>query len=142
MRLGHWLGQRDTQLSNAGLDGADGKPFRFYPRCCPTRLDFFPRNHGLWPYALTANREDHMCGLRVPVCDAEHCEGGSKAVACYSCSLDIRYFGSGWDPRSWRILPGSQHIGYNLQCGLVSLPMSLNCTTDENLARGTNPFAR
>ena len=61
------LGQRDTRLSDAGLDGADGKPFRFYPRCCPAGLDFFPRNHGLWPYALTVNREDHMSGLCVPV---------------------------------------------------------------------------
>ena len=84
------LGRRDTRLSDAGFDGADGKPFRFYPRCCPTRLDFFPRNHGLWPYALTANREDHMWGLRVPVCDAEHCEDGSKAVAFYSYAQKSR----------------------------------------------------
>ena len=41
------LGRRDPRLSDAGLEGADGKPFRFYPRCCPTGLDFFPRNHGL-----------------------------------------------------------------------------------------------
>ena len=67
------LGRWDARLSDAVLDGADGKPFRSYPRCCPTGLDFFPRNHGLWPYALTANREDHMWGLRVPVCDEEHC---------------------------------------------------------------------
>ena len=57
-----------------------------------------------------------MCGLRVPVCDAEHCEGGSKAVACYSCSLEIRYFGSGWDPRKSTHEPSTQ---------------------DENLARET-----
>ena len=29
------------------------------------------------------------------------------------------------ESRSWRIVPGSQHIGYCVQCGLVSLPMSL-----------------
>ena len=61
------------------LDRADSKPFRSYPRCCPTRLDFFPHNHGLWPYALTANREDHMWGLRVPVCDEEHCVGWRRS---------------------------------------------------------------
>ena len=73
------LGRWDARLSDAVLDGADGKPFRSYPRCCPTGLDFFPRNHGLWPYALTANREDHMWGLRVPVCDEEHCVGWRRS---------------------------------------------------------------
>ena len=67
------LGRRDTRLSDAGLDWADGKRLRSYSGCCPTGPDFFPHNHGLWPYALTANREDHMWGLRVPVCDEEHC---------------------------------------------------------------------
>ena len=67
------LGRRDTRLNDPGSDRADGKWLRSYSGCCPTGLDFFPRNHGLWPCALTANREDHMWGLRVPVCDEEHC---------------------------------------------------------------------
>ena len=66
-----------------------------------------------------------MWGLRVPFREGEHGVSGVEAVAFAVNSLEIRYFGSGWDPRSWRILPGSQHILYNLQCGLVSLPMSL-----------------
>ena len=61
----------------------------------------------------------------VPFREGEHPVGGNEAVAFAVNSQEVRYFGSGWDPRSWRILPGSQHIGYNLQCGLVSLPMSL-----------------
>ena len=61
----------------------------------------------------------------VPFREGEHSVSGAEAVTCYSCSLEIRYFGSWRDPRSWRIVPGSQHIGYRVQCGLVILPMSL-----------------
>ena len=61
----------------------------------------------------------------VPVREGEHSVSGDEAVAFAVNSLETRYFGSGWDPQSWRVLPGSQHIGYYVQCGLVSLPMSL-----------------
>ena len=119
------LGRRDTRLSDAGLDGADGKPFRSYSRCCPTGLDFFPRNQGLWCYAQQRSRVSPMHSPGVPFREGEHCVSGEEAVTFAVNSLENRYFGSGWDPRSWHILPGSQHIGYCVQCGLVSLPISL-----------------
>ena len=66
-RVAGTLGRRDTRPSDAGLHEAGSKRFRLYPRCAPNGLDFLPRNHGLWPYALTVNREDPMAGYRVPV---------------------------------------------------------------------------
>ena len=61
----------------------------------------------------------------VPFREGEHSVSGDEAVAFAVNSLETRYFGSGLDPQSWRILPGSQHIGYCVQCGLISLPMGL-----------------
>ena len=61
----------------------------------------------------------------VPFREGEHPVGGNEAVAFAVNRQEVRYFGSGWDPRSWRILPGSMCNAANVQCGLVSLPMSL-----------------
>ena len=62
----HWVKKIEIgvlrRLSDAGSHGAGSKGFHLYPRSAPTGLDVLPRDHGLWPYALTTRREDPMSG--------------------------------------------------------------------------------
>jgi hypothetical protein len=86
------LGRRDTRLNDPGSDGADGKRLRSYSRCCPTGLDFFPRNQGLWCYAQQRSRASPMHSPGVPFREGEHSVSGGEAVAFAVNSLETCYF--------------------------------------------------